>query len=216
MNSTLYREVVAGLRKSALLEEYLGQHTDDELLRTKTAHDVQLFEHVKQASRAARVMESLRNFAGTPMGRGLGYGAGAMVPVTAGGAYLAHRAGEEAKSTSADLRNKALQTALGVGAIGAGLYGLHRLTRPTEQKSVQWARDPNSGEMVPVTVAMSKESASQENADVLLQKLATVGYLDTILEEQEKNADESVRQDARECRMLNAEHGIDLLRQLLP
>jgi hypothetical protein len=68
--------------------------------------------------------------------------------------------------------------------------------------------------MVPVSASMSKMS-SEANDQLLLEKFATVGFLDTLLEEQEKHADARIRQDAHECRMLNAEHGIDLLRQLL-
>lgn len=215
MNSALYREILAGLLKSAALENYLSTHVDDEVLAIKTAHDVHLFDRVKEASRAAALMETLRGLKGTPLAQGLGYGAGAMIPVTAGGAYLLHRGGEEAEQASADLRNKALQAALGIGGIGAGLYALHRFTQPTTQQSIHMARDPRTGAMVPMSISMRKQSSVQEPPETLLEKLATVGFLDAVLEEQEKHADENVRKDAHECRMLNAEHGVDLLKQLL-
>jgi hypothetical protein len=129
--------------------------------------------------------------------KGLAYGAGATVPVAAGGAYLMHRGGEEAKDTATHIRNQALITALGVGGVGAGLMGVHRALTPAQKGPVK-------------TGAVAKEET------VLIEKLATVGFLDTILEAQEKSgADASIRQDAAECRRLNAEHGVDILQRML-
>jgi hypothetical protein len=211
MDIGFYTAIIAGLKKSAALEKYLETHDDPDVLQTKTAHDQQLFTRVKEAVNwgelASKVMAN-------PVGRGAAYGLGAAIPATAGGAYLIHRAGEESRDTIEDARNKALQTALGVGGIGAGLMALHRVTRPDTQKHVQYAPDPRTGQMVPVSASMSKMS-SDANEQLLLEKLATVGFLDSLLEDQEKHADAHIRQDAHECRMLNAEHGVDLLRQLL-
>lgn len=217
MDIQFYTQVVAGLKKSAALEAYLETHDDPELLQTKTAHDRQLFDMVKEGkgellgkarALAGRVMEN-------PVGRGAAYGLGATIPAAAGGAYLINRAGEESRKSIADARNKALQTALGVGGIGAGLMAMHRLTQPNTVKNVAYARDPQTGGMVPTHVSMSKRSSAQEPEETLLMKLATVGFLDTLLEDQEKHANAQVRQDAQECRMLNAEHGVDILKQLL-
>lgn len=208
MNPQFYQTVIKGLRESAALEDYLNKRADDHVLETKTAHDVQLFQQVKEAS----IADLARSAAGSTLGKSLAVAA----PATAGGAYLLHRAGEEARDTSADLRNKALQTGLGLAGIGAGLYGLHRLTQPNTTQSVRTEYDPTTGTMGPMRLTMSKRSSVQEAPQQLLEKLATVGFLDTVLEAQEKHADAQVRQDAQECRLLNAEHGIDILRQLLP
>lgn len=207
----LYSHVVTGLRKSAALETYLQAHTDEALLATKTAHDVQLFQHIKTAGAWNSVSKAVSPHLGT-----LGTATAIAAPVTAAGAYLMHRAGQESRDTAADIRNKALQAALGIGAIGAGLYGMHRLTQPTTEQSINYGRDPRTGQMVPTHIGMHKRSSVEETPDQLLEKLATVGYLDVLLEAQEKHANEAVRQDARECRMLNAEHAVDILRQLLP
>jgi len=54
------------------------------------------------------------------------------------------------------------------------------------------------------------------DAGSTLKKLATVAYLDVLLEgteQHEKTA--SVRQDMHALRLLNAEHGAQLLRELL-
>lgn len=183
MTPKFYREIVAELAKAAALEHYLETNVDDAILQTKTAHAVQLFTRVKEAG----VMDALRS----PIARTLGKATAVAAPATAGGAYLIHRGGEEARETASDVRNKALQTALGVGGIGAGLMALHHFTRP-------------------------KQASVEDPPQVLLEKLATVGFLDVLLEEQEKHADSRVRDDAHACRLLNAEHGIDILRQLLP
>jgi len=208
MTPGFYKEVIAGLNKSAAMERYLAHNVDDAILQTKTAHDVQLFTRIKEAG----VMDVLRS----PVARTLGKATAIAAPATAGGAYLVHRAGQEARETASDVRNKALQTALGVGGIGAGLMALHHFTRPNKQESVSYGRDPQTGQMVPMSTVMSKQSSEDEPTDTLLEKLATVGFLDTLLEEQEKHADSRVRDDAHACRLLNAEHGIDILRQLLP
>lgn len=211
MDIAFYTHIIAGLKKSAALETYLETHDDPDVLQTKTAHDRQLFDRVKEAvnwgEMASKVMAH-------PVGRGAAYGLGAAVPATAAGALLINQAGRESRESIEDARNKALQTALGVGGIGAGLMAMHRLTRPDTQRHVQYAPHPQTGQMIPVSASMSKMS-SDANDQLLLEKFATVGFLDTLLEEQEKHADAQIRQDAHECRMLNAEHGIDLLRQLL-
>lgn len=208
MNPQFYHAVIKGLRESAALENYLTKQADEHVLETKTAHDVQLFTHLKEAG----IADLARSAAGSTLGKAVAIAA----PATAGGAYLLHRAGEEARETTKDLRNKALQTGLGLAGIGAGLYGLHRLTQPNTTKSVRAEIDPSTGQMGPMHVMMSKRSSVQDPPQQLLEKLATVGFLDTVLEAQEKHADAQVRQDASECRLLNAEHGIDILRQLLP
>lgn len=216
MNAAFYTKVIAGLKKSAALEAYLETHDDPEILATKTAHDRQLFDQVKEGQ--GGMLSKLRGVAGkvmeNPVGRGAAYGLGAAVPAAGAGALLINQAGNESRKTVEDARNKALQTALGVGGIGAGLMAMNRLMKPTTTKNVAWGRDPQTGQMVPTSAHMSKMSSAQEE-EQLLEKLATVGFIDTLLEDQEKHADAQVRKDAHDCRMLNAEHGVDILRKLL-
>jgi|MudIll2142460700_1097286.scaffolds.fasta_scaffold00078_18 hypothetical protein len=208
MTPGFYKEVIAGLNKSTAMERYLESNVDDAILQTKTAHDVQLFARIKEAA--------LGELLHSPVARTLGKATAVAAPATAGGAYLLHRGGEEARETASDVRNKALQTALGVGGIGAGLMALHHFTQPNTMKTVHARFDPATGEMMPVSGAITKRSSVEDSSEVLLEKLATVGFLDTLLEEQEKHADSRIRDDAHACRLLNAEHGIDILRQLLP
>lgn len=210
MQTTTYAHVLAGLKKVAAIDTYLTAHADEAVLQTKTAQAQQLFTFVKEAGIRELAAKALKH----PVGRGAAYGLGAAIPATAAGSLLINQAGNESRDTIADARNKAIQTALALGGIGAGLYGLHRLTTPTQQESVSYTTNPETGEMVPAAFTMSKQS-SDNNVAPLLEKIATVGFLDTMLEAQEKNANEDIRRDAHECRMLNAEHGIDLLAQLL-
>lgn len=192
-----YETVYRMLKQSQVLEKYASTSAQDEALELKSSQALDLLQYIKEASKGEAIKQLI---AKVPEGvrKGLAYGAGAMVPVTAGGAYLAHRGGEEAKDTATHIRNQALLAALGIGGVGAGLMGVHRALTPQAQPS-------------PV-----KTGAVLENEDVLLEKLATVGFLDVILEAQEKNgADATIRRDATECRRLNAEHGVDILQQML-
>lgn len=186
MDTTVYKNIVAGLNKSAAFNTYLETHNDPEVLQTKTAHDQNLFAYVKEAAGAKEILGKVLKH---PITRGAGYGLGAAIPAAAVGSWLIGRAGEESRKSIEDARNKALQAALGIGGVGAGLLALHRLTSP-----------------------MNKTSSDKQ---ILLEKLATVGFLDSLLENQENNKDEIIKQSAHECRMLNAEHGVHLLQQLL-
>jgi hypothetical protein len=169
----VYQLLMPRLQASADLEK----HADARTLLTKACTDV--------------VTLGLLKTAASPLMKGLMYGAGAAIPATAAGSYLIHRAGKESRKTTEDIRNKALQTALGIAAIGGGLYALHR------------------------SQGGQKAASVQEDPQILLEKLATVGFLDVLFEEQQHQADPNLRYKAAECQLLNAEHGVDLLRQLL-
>lgn len=205
-----YETVYRMLKQSQVLEKYASASND--ALELKSSQALDLLHYIKEASKG----EALRQLVGkVPEGvrKGLAYGAGAMVPVTAGGAYLMHRGGEEAKDTATHIRNQALLAALGIGGVGAGLMGVHRALTPSKQTSVSYGMTPEG--LRPQAVHINKTGSVHEE-DLLIEKLATVGFLDVVLEEQEKNgADATIRRDAAECRRLNAEHGVDILQQML-
>lgn len=171
----IYPHVQARLQRSTTLEKIAG----DDALIAKAANDMAIMAMLKHAA--------------SPLMRGLAYGAGAAVPLGLAGSALIHQAGKESRKTVEDVRNKALQTALGIAGIGGGLYALHRtMGQPT------------------------KISALRTDPVVLLEKLATVGFLDVLFEDQCNSAKtEQLRQKAGECLLLNAEHGVDILQQLL-
>lgn len=192
-----YDTVCRMLKQAQVLEKYASTVVQDEALEMKSTQALDLMQYIKEASKLDAAKALIEK---VPQGvrTGLAYGAGAAIPATAGGAYLLHRGGEEAKDTATHIRNQALLTALGVGGVGAGLMGVHRALSPNQQ------------------ISGHKISSAQDTDEVLIEKLATVGYLDVILEEQEKHGTTSaLQQDAMECRRLNAEHGMDLLQQML-
>ena len=211
-----YPELLKGLRISDALEKLSASpEAPPDTLEIKTAYDRILFEHVKKAAIGKTLANAYKATVANPVGLKALQATAVGVPAVAGGSYLLHRAGEESRKTVEDARNKALQTAGGIAAMGGGLMGLHRLlgTKPKSQTMVSLGNQ--GGQLVPLSVTMSKQSAVQATDEVLLEKLATVGYLDTVLEDQEKHASEDVRRDAMEMRSLNAEHGVHILKELL-
>jgi hypothetical protein len=194
----VYQLLMPRLQASADLEK----QASTEALTTKAATDAVTLGLLKSAAGA--------------LTKGLMYGAGAAIPVGLMGAGLIRQAGGESRKSIEDARNKALQTALGIAAIGGGLYALHRTLKPDTKTTTAYQRHPGTGELVPVKQLQSKVSAAQDHSEVLLEKLATVGFLDVLFENQRAHGeDKATRTKAAECLLLNAEHGADLLRQLL-
>jgi hypothetical protein len=203
----IYQLLMPRLAASANLEK----QASDEALTTKAATDT--------------VTLGLLKTAASPLMKGLLTGAGVAIPATAAGSYLIHRAGREGRKTTEDIKKKAIQAALGVAAIGGGLYALHRARAsdapPAAPAPVIIAAPPTTpaapaDAAAPVAPAEVKTSAANESCDALLEKLATVGFLDVLFEDQQCTSDDdATRTKAAECQLLNAEHGVDLLRQLL-
>ena len=121
--------------------------------------------------------------------KGLAGGTAAAVPLTAAGLYLSHKA----NNTAENVRNKALQAAAGVGTVGAGLLALHH------------------------TLSESRAHAKHaSDYQATLIKLATVGYLDDVLADEEARVQGTPAfTDTHAIRLLNAEHGAALLHELL-
>lgn len=136
---------------------------------------------------------------------GAAVGTGVALPVTLGGAMLLNRATQEAKETSADLRNKILQTALGVGAMGAGLYGLHGLA-----KSKGWVPDLSGKK------PRRAKRAADRNEEVrdLTTKLATVGAVEGMLQGiPTANLSKEAEALLGAVRALNRQYATQLLRE---
>ena len=213
MNPTFYGEILNALHLSAALEKTAA--VDTATLDTKVAHDWLLFQTVKEAGMLDGALQAAKSFGQTGVGKGMAIAGGAMVPVGLGGAALVSHASNKAKENTADMRNKALQVALGVGGVGAGLMGLNSYLKPKKQQYASYGRDPRSGRMVMQSAGINKQS-SADDTEPLLQKLATVGYLESVFEDQEQyGTTKEARARARECRLLNAEHGVAILRDLL-
>jgi hypothetical protein len=207
----LYTQVMGRLRDSADATKVASVRRSDELLAAKSAHDLETIQLIKEAVSLGQV--------GKVLGGGLLAGAGASVPAYLTGRHLIGKGEEAAKrqqeEAAKNFRNKALQVALGVGGIGAGLMGLHHVLKSRRQAAEQPEEPATSTE----AMARAQELAGlmphykySSAEDDLLEKLATVAYLDCILEGAEKTG---ALEDATAQRHLNAEHGVHILQQLL-
>lgn len=186
MQDAFYYDVIGALYKSQQLEKRAAAG-DQHALTVKASHDLDLMAHLKVAGWAEMAPVAKKALVG---------GAAAMLPVTAGGAYLMHKAND----TAENVRDKALQTALGVGGVGAGLLALHHGLSSRREAAP----------------APSVKTAADHHE--LLTKLATVSYLDDVLateEQRTQRTDPDAYKEAHACRLLNAEHGVQLLRDLL-
>lgn len=210
----LYNQVMARLGDSADAVKVASEHQSDELLQAKSAHDLGTLQLIKEAVSLGQV--------GKLLGGGLLAGTGAAVPAYLAGRHLIGQGEEAAKrqqeEAAKNFRNKALQVALGVGGIGAGLMGLHHVLKG--RRAAQGVDQPEA-EPETSTDAMARAQAMaglmphykySAAEDDLLEKLATVAYLDCVLEGAEKTG---AHADASSLRLLNAEHGVHILQQLL-
>lgn len=195
-------KVFHGVGTSKRLEKIAKDFKDDQEIFEKASAlkimvDAEVFDVVKNAGLAGTLGRKALT-AGA-------YGAGAALPVALGGGYLLDKAGDETRETTEDVRNKVLQTALGIGGIGAGLYGLHRLTggAPIGGRSGEGI-SPESDE---------KHAAYNENhVGELVEKLATVGMIDEMLDKVDtSNLSKDAQKLATEIRIMNRSYGVQLL-----
>ena len=188
MNQQTYQQIVYALGRASEFEKQ-AENGDALALHHKANHAF----HVMGLVKSAIDWKSLAQVAGKQVGKGALVGTGAAIPAAGAGAYLINKADEAASRQQEDLRNKALQVALGVGGVSAGLMGVnHLLNRQGGAPGVK-----------------------QASTD-LVEQLATVGYLEAIFEEGEKCAASIDDKEAMGAyRLLNAEHCVHLLQQLL-
>lgn len=185
-------KIAQGVVTSQRLEKIASDFTGDrEVLEKasalKIAVDAETFALIKQSS--------LANELGRKALGGMAVGTGVALPAVLGGTYLLDRASDETKETTEDIRNKVLQTALGVGGIGAGLYGLHRLS---------------GGD--PISLGEKRSSYDENHAEELVEKLAAVGLIEDELSQLDKtNLSEDAQKLAAEVMVLNRGYGMQLL-----
>ena len=187
--SSQLTKILRGVNTSKQLEKIAADFQDDPEVFEKASMakimvDAEIFGILKQAGIASEL--------GRKALTGAAYGAGVVLPVALGGSYLLGRAGDETRESVADMRNKALQTALGVGAVGAGLYGLHHLANRGEKQA----------------------SFQEEEVMELTEKLAAVGMIEEMLDgvETEKLSDDAQKL-AAEIRAINRGYGVQLLHE---
>jgi hypothetical protein len=93
-------------------------------LAEKAAADASLYGLIEKT--ATRLLENLKTMK-TPILKGLGYSAGAAVPLALAGNYLINKAEDSAKDV--------VYPALGAVGVGAGLYGLSKMLGGNDQQS---------------------------------------------------------------------------------
>lgn len=195
--------ILRSVNTSKQLEKIASDFQDDPEIFEKAATvkimvDAEIFSMIKKAG----VMGELGRKALT----GAAYGTGAALPVALGGSYLLDRAGDETKETTEDIRNKVLQAALGVGGIGAGLYGLHRLV----------GGDPVDINQIGNALQGRKKQAAHDanDAEELVEKLAAVGMIEEMLDRVNvENLSSDAQKLAAEIRIINRGYGVQLLHE---
>ena len=184
--------VAESVRASANLEKLASVTNDkgarEELNTLKIAVDAEVFK-----------------LASLGLGRkaltGLAYGAGAAAPAVAGGAYLLHRGSEEAAHATADVRNKVLQSALGLAGIGAGAYGLQRAFAPPEKRAA---------------LSADQNKADKAAKEELVEKLATVATIEDDLSRVNIAKLSKEAQDlSAQLRIVNRAYGVKLLQEAM-
>lgn len=170
---------------SKILEK-LGSSENAELRKTaleaKALVDIELFNHIKTADLSPAISKLLK---------GALFTAGAAVPIGIAGYALM----DKASDTGSILQNKVLQTALALAGVGAGLYGLHRLTGEPEKAA----------------------SAEEDNElfQEAVEKFAAVAYIDDLLEKvSSNNVSDNAKKLAAEISVLNRGYGVHLLHEM--
>lgn len=221
--SAIQQSVCASKR----LEKIAGHYADDPKMLSKLAQakvrlDAEVFALIKRAGLLSSV------------GKGAAIGGGvataAAIPVYLTGSALFDKGRDTAKETAADVRNKVLQGALGVAATGAGLYGLSNLIG---SRGSNFAHSLLGGALggsgaaqaaPPATPVAQAEPPIQppnkyasdrvaQKAEVL-EKLATVGVIEEMLNGLPGNLDEETSKHAAEVQALNRSYGVHLLNEL--
>lgn len=165
-------------------------------LAVKCGVDAHAFGLVKEAANWPALKSALK-----PALKPLIWGTGIGVPLTLGGAHLINRFYDRSAEATSDVRNKVLQTALGLAIIGGGLYGLHRLTGGA----------PIGGRYSKSEKKIKTSSVLSEDA---IEKLATVGVIEDMLANLPASTPESVIKLATEIRALNRGYGMRLLYEI--
>jgi len=185
----VFRSVNTSKTLEKLAENF---ENDNEVLEKVSQAKVMVNAEIFSMSKKAALNPLLRKLL-----TGAAYGTGAAVPAVLGGSYLLGRATDEAKETTADIRNKVLQSALGLAGMGAGLYGLHRLS--------------GGGPLVNIEKKSEDENVVVEE---LIEKLGAVGLIEGALDSLEiEKLSEEAQKLAIELRIINQAYGVQLLHE---
>lgn len=184
-------QISRGVNTAKRLEKIAAQfHDDVEIVKSASEARELVIDEVFDMCKKAGAISAKALTAGDAALKGLGWGVGLGVPAIGVGAYLSHKS----EDATADMRNKILQTGLGLAGIGAGLYGLHRLANQGEKQA----------------------SSSDDKYAELVEKLAAVDHVESTLAKAslEKLSGDAAKL-AREVRTLNRAYGVQLLHEAM-
>lgn len=202
----IHRSVRTSKRLAKLAKAYADdQEVLEKIAQAKIRVDDEIFEMIKHASKAGWLS---RFFASKP--GALAAKTTAVAAPVAGlgyltGSSLLSKGRETAEQTAEAVRNKVLQGALGVAGIGLGTYGLGRLMGAPESP-MDWLKSPKQASTV------DSESRIKE----AIEKLATVGAVEGMLDMLPEKLDNETTKLATEIRLMNREYGIHILNELYP
>jgi hypothetical protein len=164
------------------------QPGDDELIKKANAGVMAL---AKVAGAETAMSEQLLRRAI----KGLGYGAGAAVPLGLVGSALVDRGAEQGHAEAEATRQLISDAAMGLGAAGLGMYMLENMNESPE---------------------IYQKSASHHDAAKLefAEKLATIGAVDVILEDLKAHGDPARQKLAEEAQHINNAYLVQLFSEL--
>ena len=202
----IHRGVRTSKRLGKLAQAYANDpEVLEKIAQAKILVDAEVFGLIKEASKAGWLGRFLASKPGALAAKttavaapiaGLGY-------LT--GSHLLSKGREETERAAEAVRNKVLQGALGVAGIGLGTYGLGRLMGAPESP-MDWLKSPKQASAVD----------PQERIEEAIEKLATVGAIEGMLDTLPENLDQETTKLAAELRVLNHEYGIHILNELFP
>jgi len=182
-----YRSVDTSHRLAKIAEYYSDDlEVKEAALRAKFLVDAEVFQIAKVASAKSEL--------GRAALKGLAYGAAPVAGAGVLGYSLLNKAKADAAETTEDIRNKVLQTGLGLAAIGGGLYGLKHMVDGGNKEAADHAA----------------------TLDELTEKLAAVGRIEDKLSavDFDKLSPEA-KKLAFEVRAMNMGYGVQLLHEAM-
>lgn len=202
----IHRSVRTSKRLTKLARAYADdQEVLEKIAQAKVLVNNEIFGMIKQASKAGWLSRFFASKPGaiaakttavaTPVA-GLGY-------LT--GSSLLSKGREETERAAKSIRNQVLQGALGVAGIGLGGYGLGRLMGAPDSP-MDWLQRPKQ----------ASAGDSEERIEEAIEKLATVGAIEGMLDMLPTTLDEETTKLAAELRVMNHEYGVHILNELYP
>lgn len=184
VNASTHRKIAAATKLRLLASVAKGAESEKlAALRRQVDSDI-----VESLKKEANVLSAFaKHPAARNIGKGVGLGVGAGVPLYAAGSALSGKVSDDANAVTENARNRALETALGVGATAVGTYGLGKGIEHLSNRGV-----------LPEGQKIASLYPAEEN-------FKTAIYVDALLSEVPET------EKTAEVREMNQEFAVDLL-----